>query len=118
MDKKTILDRLKKWNARTRACDRWDRWKSYLHYSAEKGSGREVLATLSDSELVFLARLRFMLAEENPVVAAWDADHWASKFAYGKRDISELRDTYALMRRTFLELYRKSDEADLARPGR
>jgi uncharacterized damage-inducible protein DinB len=118
MDKRKLLDRLKRSGNRTLAAFRWDRKMLSTSYAAGKWTAREVLAHLSDSELVFLTRLRFMLAEENPVVQPWDADHWASKFSYRTRDIRELRDTYALMRRTFLDLFKRTDAQDLARPGR
>ena len=118
MDKKRVLERLKTSMARTLACFRWDRKKLSKSYGAGKWSAREVLAHLSDSELVFLARLRFMLAEENPVVPPWDADHWATKFSYRTGDLAEWRDTYALMRKTFMKLYRAADEKDFAREGR
>ena len=118
MDKKKILDRLRRSMARTMAAFRWDRKLLSTSYAAGKWTAREVLAHLSDSELVFLARLRFMLAEENPIVQPWDADRWATKFTYRAGDIAELRDTYALMRRTFVKLYKRADAKDLARPGR
>ena len=118
MDKKTVLERLKKSMARTMSAFKWNRKLLSTSYAAGKWTAREVLAHLSDAELVFLTRLRFMLAEENPAVPAWDADHWASKFAYGRRDIGELRDTYALMRRTFMKLYKAAGPEDLDRPGR
>lgn len=118
MDRKSTIDRLKKSMARTLAAFRWNRKRLSTSYAAGKWTAREVLAHLSDSELVFLTRLRFMLAEENPVVSPWDADHWARKFSYRTRDLEELRDTYALMRRTFLKLFQKTDPKDLARPGR
>jgi hypothetical protein len=118
MDKQKVLDRLKRSGARTLAAFRWDRKTLSTSYAAGKWTAREVLAHLSDSELVFLARLRFMLAEENPVVTPWNADRWASKFSYRKGDLAELRDTYALMRKTLIGLLKKTDAADLARPGR
>lgn len=118
MDKKKVLDRLKRSGARTLAAFRWDRKSLSTSYAAGKWTAREVLAHLSDSELVFLTRLRFMLAEENPAVQPWDADRWASKFSYRTGDIAELRDTYALMRKTFIKLYKAADAKDLSRPGR
>ncbi len=118
MDKKKLLERLKKSMARTQAAFRWDRKALSTSYAAGKWTAREVLAHLSDSELVFLTRLRFMLAEENPAVQPWDADHWAAKFSYRKADIADLRGTYGLMRRTFMKLFKETDAADLVRPGR
>ena len=118
MDKKTVLERLKKSMARTLAAFKWNRKLLSTSYAAGKWTAREVLAHLSDSELVFLTRLRYMLAEENPAVSPWDADHWASKFAYRTADLAELRDTYALMRKTFIRLFKAADAADLGRAGR
>jgi hypothetical protein len=118
MDKKKILDRLKRSGARTMAAFRWERKLLSTSYAAGKWTAREVLAHISDSELVFLTRLRFMLAEENPVVTPWDADRWATKFSYRTGDIAELRDTYALLRQTFTRLFKATDAKDLARPGR
>jgi hypothetical protein len=51
-------------------------------------------------------------------VQPWDADHWASKFSYRTADLVELRETYALMRRTFIRLYKAANEKDMARAGR
>ena len=118
MDKKKVLGRLKRSMVRTLAAFRWDRKTLSTSYAAGKWTAREVLAHLSDSELVFLTRMRFMLAEENPVVQPWNADRWASKFSYRQADLAELRDTYALMRRTLIDLLKKTDAGDLARPGR
>ena len=118
MDKKKILDRLKRAKARTLAAFGWDRKLLSTSYAAGKWTAREVLAHLSDSELVFVGRLRFMLAEENPVVQPWDANRWATKFSYRKGDLKTLRETYALMRATFIDLIKGADAADFARPGR
>ena len=89
MNKKEVLKRLETSAKRTLQAFRWNRKTLSTSYAAGRWTAREVLAHLSDAELVFLTRLRFMLAEENPAVPAWDADHWASKFAYGKRDIAD-----------------------------
>src|SRR5262245_44315930 len=118
MNKKQILERLKKSMARTVAACRWNRKLLSTSYGAGKWPARAVLAHLADSELVFLARLRFMLAEENPAVQPWDADHWAAKFSYRTADVAEVRETYSLMRRTFMRIYKGTDERDLARAGR
>jgi uncharacterized damage-inducible protein DinB len=118
MNRKQVLERLKKSMARTLAACRWNPKLLSTSYGAGKWTAREVLAHLADSELVFLTRLRFMLAEENPSVQPWDADHWASKFSYRTADLEELRDTYALLRRTFMRLYKAANEKDMARAGR
>jgi uncharacterized damage-inducible protein DinB len=118
MEKKRILDRLRRSGSRTLSAFRWDRKTLSTSYAAGKWTAREVLAHLSDSELVFLTRLRFMLAEENPVIQPWDADRWASKFSYRTGDLAERRETYASMRRAFIRLFKATTEPDLARPGR
>ena len=118
MDKSKILDRMKRSMVRTLAAFRWNRKLLSTSYGTGKWTAREVLAHIADSELVFVTRLRFMLAEENPALSAWDADHWASKFSYRKADIADARDSYALLRGTFMELFKKADEKDLIRPGR
>ena len=118
MNKKVLLGRLNRSLTRTLSAFRLSRKLLATSYGAGKWTAREVLAHLSDSELVFLGRLRFMLAEENPAVPSWDADHWAAKFSYRTADLAEARDTYALMRRTFIRLFKAADERDLERGGR
>ena len=47
-----------------------------------KWSAHEVVCHAADSEVNAYARLRYLLAEKEPVVLGYDQDHWARFFDY------------------------------------
>lgn len=47
-----------------------------------KWSVHEIVCHCADSEMNGAARIRFLMAEENPVIQAYDQDRWAQKLDY------------------------------------
>ncbi|MDW8130602.1 MAG: DinB family protein [Bryobacterales bacterium] len=76
-----------------------------LDFVPEPGrwSVRQIVAHLADSEIVSAERLRRVIAEENPLLPAFDQDAWARTLGYERRRIA---DSLELFRRLRAENYR------------
>jgi hypothetical protein len=77
---------------------------SELDYTPEPGkwSIRQIVAHLSDSEMVAGMRLRRIIAEDNPKIEAYDQNAWAVNLDYTRRKTSPALETF---RRTRAENY-------------
>lgn len=63
-----------------------------------KWSVRQILAHLADAELVSAERLRRVIAEENPLLAAYDQDAWARHLGYERRRVSDALELFRRLR--------------------
>ena len=75
----------------------------------------EILGHLTDIEIVYAYRLRQMLADNKPVIAAMDQDQWARNLGYMDVSAPELIALYGLNRHHNLRLLRRMKPADLAK---
>jgi len=77
---------------------------SELDYTPQPGawSVRQIMAHLADSETVAAYRLRLVIAEDNPVIMAYDQDAWAARLDYARRKPSQALESF---RRTRTENY-------------
>jgi hypothetical protein len=73
----------------------------------------EVLGHLADIEIVYAYRLRQMLADNKPVIAAMDQDAWAIKLGHTETPAAEMIALYALNRHANLRLLRRLKPGDL-----
>ena len=73
----------------------------------------EILGHLADIEIVYGYRLRQMLADEKPVIAAMDQDAWAKNLGYLEASAPELVALYGLNRHHNLRLLRRLKAGDL-----
>src|SRR5215208_979740 len=55
----------------------------------QKWSVRQIVAHLSDSELVAAERMRRIIAEDNPQIVAYDQNKWAENLDYSRRKPSQ-----------------------------
>jgi hypothetical protein len=78
---------------------------------------RQIVCHLADAEAVGLVRIRQIIAEDNPVLAAFDGDAWAAKLGYEKRRISQALETFRRLRADNYELLKDQPEAAFARRG-
>jgi hypothetical protein len=69
-----------------------------------KWSPREILCHLADGEIVFAFRLRQAIAEDNPLVLAYDQDRWAEPYA--KQSADEALAAFTALRAWNLSLVR------------
>lgn len=80
-----------------------------------KWSVREIVAHLSDSELVWAFRLRMVLAHDRPELAGYDQDAWADRLGYVEADLDRALDTFAVVRAGNLELLERAGPDALSR---
>ncbi len=81
--------------------------------SPDKWCILEILGHLTDIEIVYAYRLRQMLADNKPVIAAMDQDLWARNLGYMEVPAPELIALYGLNRHHNLRLLRRMKPADL-----
>ncbi len=77
----------------------------------------EVLAHLADSELVWSARLRFVLGQDRPELTGYDQDEWARRLGYADLEPAESLDRFRRLRRWNLELLGPLPDSRLDRIG-
>lgn len=79
---------------------------SELDYAPAPGKWniRQVLAHVADSEIVGADRFRRIIAEDNPVLQAYDQDAWARNLNYAGRKTSESLETFRRLRAENYEL--------------
>jgi DinB superfamily len=83
--------------------------------SPEKWCVLEILGHLADVEIVYGYRLRQMLADAKPVIAALDQDAWARNLNYLNTPPSELVAFYGLGRHHNLRLLRSLKASDFSK---
>jgi len=77
----------------------------------------EVAQHLADSDMVVGARVRMMLAEEQPAIAAYDQDLWVRNLRYREAVLDDVLAQFNALRAANLRLARRLGAADLARFG-
>ena len=83
----------------------------------DKWSVRQIVAHLADTEAVTVARLRSMIAEDNPALVPFDQNAWADKTDYAKRKPSQALDTMRHLRADNYALLRDLSEETFSRTG-
>jgi uncharacterized damage-inducible protein DinB len=86
-------------------------------YAPGKWSARQILAHLTDCELVFQARVRWILSEPGCALPAFDPDRWAKTLVYSQRTLPLMRRLFAATRESALELLDLLPEAIFGRSG-
>jgi hypothetical protein len=79
-------------------------------------TARQVAHHLADSEAMAYIRLRRLLAEDEPLIAAYDEPEWARRLHYDRPIASSLAVLVAV-RSASLELLEQLGEADWSRAG-
>ena len=92
---------------------------SEVDYAPQPGkwSIRQIVAHLSDSEMVAAMRLRQIIAEENPRLEAWDQDAWVRNLDYARRKPSQSLETFRRVRAENYDLMKDLPEAAFERAG-
>lgn len=90
-----------------------------LRTSPEAGewSVVECLGHLVDSELTTSARVRWILAEDQPDIVAYDQALWVDRLRHRDDDPAELITLFETMRSANLRLWRSRPESDRTRFG-
>jgi hypothetical protein len=79
----------------------------------EKWSILEILGHLADVEIVFGHRIRQILAEEKPVIAAMDQNAWARNLGYMETPPAEMIALFGVNRHHNLRILRRIKARDL-----
>jgi hypothetical protein len=90
------------------------------HWRPEPGkwSVHEIVVHCADSETNAALRLRYLLAESEPLVVGYDQDAWARLLDYHSQPLEESLLAAAAARERTAPLLRRMTEADWAKAGR
>jgi uncharacterized damage-inducible protein DinB len=77
----------------------------------------ELVAHLVDSDVVLADRMKRVIAEENPVLQAFDQDAWLVRLDSGLMPVDDGLALFAANRKWMTRILRKCSEADFARTG-
>ena len=83
-----------------------------------KWSVHEVVVHCADSETNAALRIRYLLAEKEPLIVGYDQDAWARLFDYHAQPIEESLAATAAARARTVPLLRRMSEADWRKAGR
>ena len=83
-----------------------------------KWSVHEVVVHCADSETNAALRIRYLLAEEGPLIVGYDQDAWARLFDYHAQSLEEALAAAASARDRTVPLLRRMTDADWAKTGR
>jgi hypothetical protein len=83
-----------------------------------KWSVHEVVVHCADSETNAALRIRYLVAEREPLIVGYDQDAWARCFDYHAQPLDESLAATAAARARTVPLLRKMTEGDWARAGR
>lgn len=82
-----------------------------------KWSAHEVIVHCADSETNAHGRIRYLLAEQKPVVLGYDQDRWARQLDYHQLPIAAALRTVEAVRANTVPLLRRATDADWAKSG-
>jgi hypothetical protein len=82
-----------------------------------KWSTLEVVCHLADFEIVYADRLKRVIAEDNPTMFGGDPDVFASRLAYGSRELAEELNVIGATRAQVTRILRTLSESDFERRG-
>nr|MBA2599125.1 DinB family protein [Actinomycetota bacterium] len=77
----------------------------------------ELLGHLVDAEVVSAARYRWILAHDEPPLIGYDQDLWVERMKHQEADPEGLLSLLSALRRSNLDLWSRSSEAERARVG-
>jgi hypothetical protein len=81
-------------------------------------SAHEVIVHCADSETNAALRLRYLLAEKDPLIVGYDQDAWARLFDYHAQPLEESLTVASAARHRTVPLLRRMTDADWAKEGR
>ena len=81
-------------------------------------SVHEIVVHCADAETNAALRIRYLIAEKEPLIVGYDQDAWARLFDYHSQPLEESLAAAAAARERTVPLLRRMTEADWARKGR
>jgi hypothetical protein len=91
-----------------------------LQWRPEAGrwSVHEVVVHCADSETNAALRIRYLLAEQEPLIVGYDQEQWARQFDYHAQPLEDALAATSTARRRTVPLLRSLGEAEWAKAGR
>jgi hypothetical protein len=86
--------------------------------AAGRWSAHEIVVHCADAETNAHMRLRYLLAEPEPLIVGYDQDRWALTFDYHRHPLDAALATVAAVRANTVPLLRRLSEADWHKVGR
>lgn len=86
-------------------------------WDAGKWTIAQVLVHLQDAETAFADRVRRIVAQENPVLQAWDENRFFDRLQYGEQSAEDAVSLIDLTRRQLARVLKKLPDADFHRVG-
>ncbi len=83
-----------------------------------KWSAHEIIVHCADSETNAALRIRYLIAETEPLIIGYDQDAWARLLDYHSQPLDQSLATVAAARDRTLPLLRRMSEADWVKEGR
>ena len=83
-----------------------------------KWSTHQVIIHLADAEAAFADRIRRIVAEDNPVLMAWDENKFVQRLHYDAQSATDAVELIALTRRQITRILRVLPDSDFDRAGR
>ena len=83
-----------------------------------KWSIRQVVIHLADAEAALADRIKRIIAEDDPVLQAWDETRFAERLAYDQQSTDDAATLIALTRRQVARILRTLPDAAFDRTGR
>jgi hypothetical protein len=117
MNKATILSELKR--SLTLTIPFFEAEPAFLlkSYAPGKWNVRQILAHLTDTEVVHHYRTRMILSEPGCQISAFNENKWAKTLAYAQRDMLLMRRTFTTSRESLMELVDLLPEQIFGRSG-
>src|SRR5207247_8102105 len=84
----------------------------------KRWSAHEIIVHCADSESNAHMRLRYLLAEDKPVIQGYDQDSWAARLDYHAHPLDAALTTVEAVRANTVPLLRRLPEAAWTRVGR
>jgi uncharacterized damage-inducible protein DinB len=79
---------------------------------------QQIVIHLMDSDLIWAARMKSIIAEDNPMIVGYDESKFASHLFYAEQDAENALRIFDLNRRQFARILRSLSDSAYARTGR
>ncbi len=83
-----------------------------------KWSVQEIIAHLTETEMVLCCRARWIAFEDEPTLVPFDQEKWATGWAREKEPLAETLERLRLLRRSQVRFFKSLPKAHLKRTGR
>ncbi|OAB25435.1 hypothetical protein PMSD_27135 [Paenibacillus macquariensis subsp. defensor] len=85
--------------------------------TATSWSITDIIVHVVDAEMILQHRIKAILAEDNPIIQAFDQNLWASELQYSLRDIEDQLALFVLLRKVFAPTLQIIRDVDGERAG-